>query len=86
MAKHSINIDMCIERRQSPIGTYHPGYFSFSVLGCLCLSDVCCKAPDRSDDSLPSLASIGTRPAHSWFETLAGHEADDSCNGRDKLD
>jgi len=86
MAKHSANIDMCIEKRQSPIGTCHAGYFSPSALGGCCLPDVCCKAPHRSDDSLPSLGSIGTRSAHSWFETMAGHGVDDSCNGRDKLD
>ena len=35
MPKHSANIGMCVEERQSPIGTCQRRYFGASILGCI---------------------------------------------------
>jgi len=78
MPKHSINIGVCIEKRQSPICTRYPRYFGPSALGCSCLLEVCYKAPALSPQFTTITGSRGYRIATSmvpdcngtWGETI----------------
>jgi len=86
MPKHAINIGVCIQKRQSPICTHYPRYFSPSVLGCSCLLEVCCKAPALFSQLTTIAESRGYKIATFMVPDYADLRPDDSWNKRDKLD